>query len=57
MEGEKKIASAMKHYQAMKEAQKRYYEKKAGPQDDRRPRGRPKKEKEHWIISSEKETI
>lgn len=39
----KVLTAAEKHYLAMKEAQKRYYEKKAGPKEDRRPRGRPKK--------------
>jgi len=39
----KVLTAAEKHYLAMKEAQKRYYEKKAGPKEDRRPRGRPRK--------------
>lgn len=39
----KTLASAMKHYEALKRAQKKYYDKKAGPVESRRPRGRPKK--------------
>lgn len=44
------LTAAEKHYLAMKKAQKKYYEKKAGPVENRRPRGRPKKE--HWVIES-----
>ena len=38
-----KIAAAVKHYEAMRQAQQRYYDKKMGPKEGRRPRGRPKK--------------
>ena len=38
-----RMDAAVKHYEAMRRAQKKYYEKKAGPKDERRPRGRPKK--------------
>jgi hypothetical protein len=37
------LTPAEKHYLSMKKAQKKYYEKKAGPPESRRPRGRPKK--------------
>lgn len=37
------VAAALKHYEAMRRAQKKYYDKKAGPVESRRPRGRPKK--------------
>lgn len=36
-------AAALRHYEAMRRAQKKYYEKKAGPKEERRPRGRPRK--------------
>ena len=52
MEDQTKVSAAEKHYLAMKKAQKTYYEKKAGPAENRRPRGRPKK-KEHWVIETE----
>lgn len=52
---EKQLTSAEKHYLAMKKAQKKYYEKKAGPAESRRPRGRPKKE--HWVIETESEFL
>lgn len=35
--------AALKHYEALKRAQKKYYEKKAGPKEERRKVGRPKK--------------
>lgn len=38
-----RMDAAVKHYEAMRRAQKKYYEKKAGPKEERRPRGRPKK--------------
>jgi hypothetical protein len=38
-----KLIAAMRHYEAMRRAQKKYYEKKAGPKEERRPRGRPRK--------------
>ena len=37
------VEAALRHYASMRAAQKRYYEKKAGPKDQRRPRGRPRK--------------
>lgn len=37
------VEAALRHYVAMRAAQKRYYEKKAGPKEQRRPRGRPRK--------------
>jgi hypothetical protein len=37
------VEAAVRHYAAMRAAQKRYYEKKAGPKEQRRPRGRPRK--------------
>lgn len=37
------VAAALKRYDALRRAQKKYYEKKAGPVESRRPRGRPKK--------------
>jgi len=43
MEQDAKVEAALKHYEAMRRAQKKYYEKKAGPKEERRPRGRPKK--------------
>lgn len=52
---EKQLTSAEKHYLAMKKAQKKYYEKKAGPAENRRPRGRPRKE--HWVIETESEYL
>jgi hypothetical protein len=39
-----KLAAAVKHYEAMRRAQKKYYEKKAGPVEERRKPGRPRKE-------------
>lgn len=44
------LTPAEKHYISMKKAQKKYYEKKAGPVENRRPRGRPRKE--HWVFES-----
>lgn len=41
---EQKVATALKHYEAMRRAQKKYYEKKAGPKEERRKPGRPRKE-------------
>lgn len=41
---EQKVAAALKHYEAMRRAQKKYYEKKAGPVEERRKPGRPRKE-------------
>lgn len=49
------LSAADKHYLAMKKAQKKYYEKKAGPLENRRPRGRPKKE--HWVIETESDFL
>ena len=40
---DKTISAAVKHYESLKRAQKKYYEKKAGPKEERRPRGRPRK--------------
>lgn len=37
------VDAAVKHYLAMKAAQKRYYEKKMDAKGPRRPRGRPPK--------------
>lgn len=37
------VEAAVRHYASMRAAQKRYYEKKAGPKEQRRPRGRPRK--------------
>ena len=48
----KEITPAEKHYLAMKKAQKKYYEKKMDAKGPRKCRGRPKKEKEHWVISN-----
>jgi hypothetical protein len=39
----------------MKKAQKKYYEKKAGPIENRRPRGRPRKE--YWVLETESEFL
>jgi hypothetical protein len=55
MEEERKLTPAEKHYLSMKKAQKKYYEKKAGPQEERRSRGRPKKE--HWVVETESELL
>lgn len=55
MEDQTKVSAAEKHYQRLKEAKKRYYEKKAGPVENRRPRGRPKKE--HWVVETESEFL
>jgi hypothetical protein len=49
------LSPAEKHYLAMKKAQKKYYEKKAGAPENRRPRGRPKKE--HWVLETEREYL
>lgn len=38
-----RLDAALRHYDAMRRAQHKYYEKKMGPKDQRRPRGRPKK--------------
>jgi hypothetical protein len=40
---EKKIASAVRAYENLKKAQKAYYDRKVGPVEQRRPRGRPSK--------------
>jgi len=40
---QKKIDSAVRHYEAMRRAQRKYYDTKAGPKDERRKPGRPKK--------------
>ena len=37
------IDAAIRHYEALKRAQQRYYDKKAGAVENRRPRGRPRK--------------
>jgi N-acetylneuraminic acid mutarotase len=57
METEIKLTVAERHYQQVKEAKKRYYEKKKAenPVENRRPRGRPKKE--HWVIETESEFL
>lgn len=41
---EQKVATAMKHYEAMRRAQKKYYEKKMDALGPRRKPGRPRKE-------------
>ena len=42
MEGLKVVEQALKQYQAQLEASKKYYDKKAGPKELRKPRGRVK---------------
>lgn len=37
------VEAALRHYTALRAAQKRYYDKKMGPKEERRPRGRPRK--------------
>jgi hypothetical protein len=48
----KDLTPAEKHYLAMKKAQKKYYEKKMDEKGPRRGKGRPRKEKECWVISN-----
>jgi len=57
MEVPKELTAAERHYQRLKEAKKRYYEKKKNevPPENRRPRGRPRKE--HWVIETESEFL
>ena len=54
---QKQLSAAERHYQSVKEAKKRYYEKKKNevPVENRRPRGRPRKE--HWVIETETEFL
>lgn len=49
------LSPAEKHYQKLKEAKKRYYEKKKSEKPAGRPRGRPRKE--HWVIETETEFL
>ena len=56
MESDKQLTAAEKHYQRVKEAKKRYYEKKKSEKPaSARPRGRPRKE--HWVIETESEFL
>jgi hypothetical protein len=41
---EQKVVAAVKHYEAMRRAQKKYYEKKMDAKGPRRAPGRPRKE-------------
>lgn len=45
-----KNSPAVRHYKQLVSAQTAYYNRKAGPVENRRPRGRPRKE--HWVVET-----
>ncbi len=49
MEMDRATQAALRHYEAMKKAQKKYYEKKMDAKGPRRTRGRPAKSKEEGV--------
>jgi hypothetical protein len=52
---ELKASPAIRHYKQLTDAQTAYYNRKAGPVESRRPRGRPKKE--HWVVETESQFL
>jgi hypothetical protein len=53
MEAVKVVEQALKQYQKQLEASRKYYDKKAGPKELRRPRGRVKGSKNRPKLAEE----